>query len=79
LTQLACGSGKVVGILALSLGIHRGINQHATEQGDNEVLSKPRCAQWHLCIASNWQVRDKVLSVAKQLGEDLTRCGETVP
>ncbi|MCD9560301.1 hypothetical protein HAX54_018824, partial [Datura stramonium] len=31
-----------MGMLALSLGIRRGINQHAMEQGDIKVLSKPR-------------------------------------
>ncbi|MCD9641558.1 hypothetical protein HAX54_027786 [Datura stramonium] len=49
-----------------------GRNQHATKHGGNKVLSKLWCAQWHQGIAPVWQVRAKVLSMERQLGEDLT-------
>ncbi|MCE0480770.1 hypothetical protein HAX54_037878 [Datura stramonium] len=57
----------------------KGINQHEIERGRNKELLKSRCAQWDQGIAPNWQVRAKVLSVARQLGEDLTSYSKIVP
>ncbi|MCD7468487.1 hypothetical protein HAX54_006742 [Datura stramonium] len=62
-------------MFALSLGILMGRNQHVIEHGGNKVFSEPRCVQWHQGMSPVWQVRDKILSVARQLDEDLKMCG----